>query len=88
MAENGVIRKSLSFQPDVLATVESACKDSGLPFSTQVDQIIREWVEAQRLLLISRSMEAGAITASEAVEQIGRVVGIGAGNGGRNVFNG
>ena len=70
MEQQNVIRKSVSLSPIVISTVESACKDSGLPFSTQVDQMIREWVKAKRLIVLGRAINANLITPQEAAEQI------------------
>lgn len=64
------VRKSVSLSPIVVTTIEAACKDSGLPFSTQVDQMIREWVKAQRLVVLGRAINANLITPHEAAEQI------------------
>jgi hypothetical protein len=70
MSENNVIRKSVSLSPLVIASIESACKDNGLAFSTQLDQIVREWADTQRLRLLANSVSAGLITPQDAVDQL------------------
>lgn len=65
-----VIRKNVSFQPDDYAAVEAECKDSGLPFSTQLGLIIREWAEIRQLLLVGRALDAELISAEDAAERL------------------
>ncbi len=68
--EQPVVRKSISLSVEAIGIVKQTCDRTGLPFSTQLDQIIRSWGSSQRLFVIAQALRQHVISPAEAAEQI------------------
>jgi len=67
---DGVIRRNVSLQSNDFHIVQAEAQERGLAFSTQLGVIIREWVQAQRLLLMAKAYAEGFVPDKDALAQL------------------